>query len=268
VATATQTTLFDRVVCGVDRSEAGATAARAAAVLTAADGSLTLVAVDDPSIAVHAGWGMPQILRELAEEAKAALERGRAEAEKAHFVESRLLTGDPHHCLLAEIARSDATLVALGSHGVSRATGIALGAVSTHLLHDAPCAVLIARAPVALDAWPRSIVVGIDGSEGSGRALEAARALADRFAARIRVIVATEHSHVDLDAAYGMAADLEEHEARPLEALTVASETNDLVVVGSRGLRGLRALGSLSERVAHDAHSSVLVVRPRDVAAA
>ncbi len=33
------------------------------------------------------------------------------------------------------------------------------------------------------------------------------------------------------------------------------------IVVGSRGLRGLRALGSLSERIAHEARCSVLVVR-------
>jgi nucleotide-binding universal stress UspA family protein len=31
--------------------------------------------------------------------------------------------------------------------------------------------------------------------------------------------------------------------------------------VGSRGLHGVRALGSVSERVAHDARCSVLVIR-------
>jgi nucleotide-binding universal stress UspA family protein len=35
----------------------------------------------------------------------------------------------------------------------------------------------------------------------------------------------------------------------------------DLVVIGSRGLHGLKALGSISERVAHQAECSVLVVR-------
>jgi nucleotide-binding universal stress UspA family protein len=35
----------------------------------------------------------------------------------------------------------------------------------------------------------------------------------------------------------------------------------DLLVVGSRGLDGFRALGSVSERVAHEASCSVLVVR-------
>lgn len=34
-----------------------------------------------------------------------------------------------------------------------------------------------------------------------------------------------------------------------------------LAVVGSRGLHGVKALGSVSERVAHDAACSVLVVR-------
>ena len=34
----------------------------------------------------------------------------------------------------------------------------------------------------------------------------------------------------------------------------------DLLVVGSRGLHGVSALGSVSERLAHEAHCSVLIV--------
>lgn len=266
--TKTVVTVFDRVICGVDRSDAGVTAARAAGLLTSPDGSLTLVAVDDPSIAVHAGWGMPHVLQELAEEAQVALERGRAEAEPLHTLEAKLVVGDPLQCLLAEIARREATLVVVGSHGLSRAAGIALGAVSTHLLHEAPCAVLIARGSIEAGRWPRRIVVGLDGSPDSQRALEVAQTLANRFDRAVRVITATQDAHVDLDAARRMAPDLEEHDARALDALTVAAETDDLVVVGSRGLRGLRALGSLSERLAHDAEHSVLVVRPPDRSAA
>ncbi len=44
---------------------------------------------------------------------------------------------------------------------------------------------------------------------------------------------------------------------------TVIPRTADLLVVGSRGLQGARALGSVSERAAFRADSSVLVVRPR-----
>ncbi|MGZ8782508.1 MAG: universal stress protein [Gaiellaceae bacterium] len=253
---------FDRVVCGVDGSEAGTTAARAAGLVTAPDGSLTLVAVNDTSIAVHAGWNMAQVLEELASEAQSALERGRTEAEVLHPLDAKLMEGDPLQCLLAEIARREATLVVVGSHGISRVTGIALGAVSTYLLHEAPCPVLIARGSIDPQRWPRQIVAGVDGSADSALAFQAATALAERFDADLRVIVGTQDARVDLDAARRIAPGCEEHDARSLDVLEASSETADLIVVGSRGLRGLKALGSLSERIAHDARCSVLVVRP------
>jgi nucleotide-binding universal stress UspA family protein len=176
-------------------------------------------------------------------------------------LDGKLVEGDPLHALLGEIARCDATLVVVGSHGLSRATGIALGAVSTHLLHEAPCSVLIARGRIDASEWPRRIVVGIDGSERSAAALDASHELAERFDVPLRVIAAVEDVHVDLEAVRRLAPECEEHDARALDALTVASERSDLVVVGNRGLRGVRALGSLSERLAHEARCSVLVVR-------
>ena len=256
-----ESALFDRVVCGVDRSDAGLTAARVAGLVTGPAGSLTLVSAYDRSIAVHAGWDMAHVLEQLAVEASDALERGRIEAEPLHPLEGRLLEGDPLQCLLAEIARQDGTAVVVGSHRSSRAAGIALGAVSTSLLHDAPCSVLIARGAVDSTRWPRRIVVGVDGSGDSARAVAAATALAARFDAEVRPIVATKDARVDLDAARRVAPGSEEHEAKAIDVLTVASEAADLTVVGSRGLRGLRALGSLSERIAHEARCSVLVVR-------
>ena len=253
--------LLDRVVCGVDRSDAGLTAARAAGHITNPAGSLTLVSAYDRSVAVHAGWDLAHVLEQLAVEAGEALEQGRTEAESLHPLEGKLLEGDPLRCLLAEIASQAATTVVVGSHGVSRATGIALGAISTSLLHDAPCSVLIARGAVDSTRWPRRIVVGVDGSADSARAVDVATALAARFDAELRSIVATTDARVDLDAARRIAPTCEEHQAKAIDALAVASETADLVVVGSRGLRGVRALGSLSERIAHEARCSVLVVR-------
>ena len=47
----------------------------------------------------------------------------------------------------------------------------------------------------------------------------------------------------------------------PAAALVEQATADDLLVVGSRGLRGLRALGSVSEAVAHKAAGSVLIVR-------
>jgi nucleotide-binding universal stress UspA family protein len=255
---------FDRVVCGVDHSEAGVAAARVAGLLAAPAGQLTLVSVNNPSVAVHAGWAMKPVLAELAAEARSALERGRDEAEAMHALQTRLVDGDPLHILLAEVVRRDATAVVVGSHGISRATGIALGAVSTYLLHEAPCSVVIARGTIERDRWPRRIAVGVDGSDDASLAMEAARELSSRFGSVVRAVVATKDSHVDVEAARRIAPECEQHEAGALEVLNVQSETSDLVIVGSRGLRGLRALGSLSERLAHEARCSVLVVRKTD----
>jgi nucleotide-binding universal stress UspA family protein len=162
--------------------------------------------------------------------------------------------------MLGELERRGATLAVVGTHGRRRAVGIALGSVATRLLHDAPCAVLVARPPANLERWPRSIVLGLDGSVPSALAAAAAWALADRVGAGVRAIAG---AGADAEAARRIAPDVELHEARPVDALVVASEHADLVVVGSRGVTGVRALGSVSERVGHEARSSVLVVRER-----
>jgi nucleotide-binding universal stress UspA family protein len=62
-----------------------------------------------------------------------------------------------------------------------------------------------------------------------------------------------------LDAAAGPDTPLRIQLDAPVEVL--ARLDPDLLVVGSRGLQGLRSLGSVSERVAHEARCSVLVVR-------
>jgi nucleotide-binding universal stress UspA family protein len=258
---ATRTAIFDRVVCGVDRSDEGLAAARAAALVAEPSGELTLVTAYDRSAAVHAGWGMSQALALLAREASQALEAGQDAAWPLHDADAKLVEGDPLRTLLAEIERREATLAVVGSHGLSRPVGIVLGSVATYLLHEARCAVLVVRGEVVPGRWPRRIAVGLDGSSDSAQAYEAARALAARSGPELRALVATQDAHVDVEAAKRVAPECEEHDARALDVLNVASETADLVVVGSRGLRGLRAVGSLSERLAHEARSSVLVVR-------
>ena len=261
MSTETGTTVFDRVVCGVDGSDAGIVAARAAARLAAIDGKLTLLCANDTSIAVHAGWGMAHVLDELAVDAQKALERASAEAEPLHRLEAKVVAANPLRALLAEIESGAATAVVVGSHGRSRAAGIALGGVTAAVLHWAPCAVLVARGAIDPDHWPRSIVVGVDGSAESARAAEVAAALGTRFDADTRATVALEEARVDLDAVRRIAPACEEHAGRALDVFNALSHSTDLIVVGSRGLRGLRALGSLSERLAHEARCSVLVVR-------
>ena len=253
--------LFDRVVCGVDQSAAGEVAARLAARVTAPDGVLTLATVADPALALHAGWAGTALAEELRHDAERALARGAAEAAPAHAAETLLLDGDPVDALLEELRLVDATLAVVGTHGLARAVGLALGSVATRLLHEAPCSVLVAREPHG-ERWPRSIVVGVDGSAESAAALAVARELAERFDATLRPVVAAGESDVDLVEAFRATPDLEKLHDKAVAELCALSADTDLLVLGSRGLKGLRALGSISERVAHGARCPVLVVRP------
>jgi nucleotide-binding universal stress UspA family protein len=256
--------VFERVLCGVDGSQGGADAASIAARVVDPDGSLVLVTVEDVSLAVHAGFRMAQVGERLAQDARRAAEEAGSLTEPFHRSRTRLVEGNPLDCLRAELERMDATLAVVGTRGNSRAVGIALGSVTTHLLHEARCSVLVARTPREPESWPRSIVVGVDGSPGSAAALAAATELAERHGATLRAVTATREPFVDLEAARVLAPDLEEHEENVLHLLHVLSEEADLVVVGTRGLRGVRALGSISERIAHEAVCSVLVVRTKD----
>jgi len=253
--------IFERVLCGVDDSDAGADAAWIAARVMGQDSTLLLATVHDPSLAVHAGRMATPVARELAEAARHANERGRAEAGSLHAVETRLLEGHPLDALRREIDRLGATLVVVGTHGHSRMVGITLGSVTTHLLHEATCSVLVARPPSDRRTWPQTIVVGVDGSRSSEAAFEAATGLAMRLGATLRPVAATKEPLVDLEAARELAPGLETIEETAVHALHVLSEETDLIVVGSRGLRGIRALGSVGERIAHEARCSVLVVR-------
>jgi nucleotide-binding universal stress UspA family protein len=74
-------------------------------------------------------------------------------------------------------------------------------------------------------------------------------------------VAATGGKDIQLEAVQELGPDLVVDPGRPVETLTELSKEADLLVVGSRGLHGLRALGSVSERVAHHAQCSVLVVR-------
>ena len=103
-------------------------------------------------------------------------------------------------------------------------------------------------------------MVGIDGSTHSRKALSAALNLAHGLDVPLRLIAATGGKPVTINGLRDV-GDVEWDERKPLDALLAASHESDVVVVGSRGLHGIAALGSVSERLAHRAHSSVLVVR-------
>jgi nucleotide-binding universal stress UspA family protein len=255
--------VYSRIVVGIDGSQQALEAARQAALLQDVDGQLTLFSAWDIAPVIGGtGTEIPYYLDE-------DLQRTTAESSLRAATEyvapysaaiAKLVRGTPVARLLDEIERDEDTLVAIGSSGVGRLRGIAAGAVATEIVHRAQCSVLVARP--AGDDFPHRVVVGVDGSVESAAAYAAARYLAERFGAELNAIVAWGGKDVK-ERLIEMITDGDHNDraAAPAEALTAEAKTADLVVVGSRGLHGLRALGSVSERVAHAAPCSTLIVR-------
>lgn len=260
--------IFTRVVCGVDGTDESREAVAQVARLAPETSHVTLCSVWNTGASVAVGWS-PPISRTASfprEELQAAVDANRPLLPSSLVVETSVVEGPPGPMLLTEIGRRRATLVAVGSHDHRRLSGILLGSVATQLLHDAPCSVLTTRAPNE-DRFPATVMVAADGSAESAKAIRVAADIAARLGAELEAVVATgAPGAVDVDAIRsaldhlgGPDVPLREDSRPPVEALT--SLGPDLLVMGSRGLQGLRSLGSVSERVAHEAECSVLVVR-------
>lgn len=254
----TATELFERVVVGIDDTPHAFEAARQAAVLRVPGGTLHLVAVVDSGKAVHAGFGAAHLADQMLLSARAALEKAAAATAPTTHTLAR---GRPCPTLHERLRQHDATLLALGAHGHRRGAGILLGAVGSVLLREARSSVLLARSGSWPAGHPERIVAGVDGSPQSTRAADVARALSQRFGARLSFVVGLGGKLRDAEGVTELFPEAVVNERSPVDALVSASDSADLIVVGSRGLHGLQALGSVSERVAHRAHSSVLVVR-------
>lgn len=260
--------VFDRVVVGVDGTEWGFAALRQALALAPPDSPVRAVTAVDIRPAIHTGFAAASFAELLEQEAMEASAAARELLVGRPDSTSVLVNGQPVPVLRSARDELGATLLALGGRHSSRLLGVMLGDTTTTLLHDAVCSVLIAR-PATDAAWrPRTVVVGADGSEPALAALEAADELGSRLDASVEVVSATGDGSARREDGWATRVDSWD-EADPVSVLVERSRGADLVVLGSRGLHGVRALGSVSERVAHRARCSVLVVHPQasDVAA-
>jgi nucleotide-binding universal stress UspA family protein len=129
------------------------------------------------------------------------------------------------------------------------------------------------------------VVVGVDGSAASDRALEWAVAEALRTGAVLEAHTSYEPGYVFVsndevqmsmdkilgeaatraaDAAPGVAFTGVKHDGIAAKDLIEASQNADLLVVGSRGRGGFKGLllGSVSQQCALHAHCPVVIVRP------
>lgn len=252
---------FSRVLVGIDGTPESFDAVRQAAQLKAPGGAITCLSAWNPSLPLVAPVTVSPSSEDEERSAREHAERAVRSAQA--FIPAAdvlVVRGFPGHALIDAARHERSTLIAVGSHEQPRAKGMLLGSTATLLLHDAPCSVLLARETTHLT--PRRIVVGVDGSPESALAFSVARYLAGRFDGDVSVVVAEGRKLIDPAAVSLIAGDgFHVIPEEPVQALTAASAAADLVVVGSRGLHGLKSLGSVSERVAHRAACSTLIVR-------
>jgi nucleotide-binding universal stress UspA family protein len=259
---------FNRVLCGIDGSWAALEAVSQAVTLAAPGACIELL-----GLASERGYG-PNAQALLSQErAMRALHEAQAYAAElgSEVVISLSKSASPPHALL-EAAR-DQDLLVLASHGESRAGGIMIGDSVSRAIHESTTPVLVARRPPTETRFPARIVVGAGGPGAPQSAVVYAAFIARTHGADVVLVRVDGLTHL-ADRAL-MEAWVELAEATGVEPVEVIAagepharlvdvatrEHASLVVVGSRRLTGLRSLFSTSERVAHEAPCSVLVVR-------
>jgi nucleotide-binding universal stress UspA family protein len=257
------------VVCGMDASPQSTAAARQGVALADEGARLYAVTVWDPTLATHAGLHAAEVAADLRQQATATLQ---GIHEKMPALEPVLIKGSKVAGLLAAATNLEADLICVASHGTARPAGIVFGSVATAMAHHAPCSVLVARESATEERFPRVV---LHAGDGSPDAMTAA-GLAGRIAAKHDATVVTLHVRdgqgpgtglaeqaVSIIQASGREPAIEMAEGPVHRRIVEVAERigASLIVVGSRGLTGLKALGSVSERVAHRARCSVLVVR-------
>jgi nucleotide-binding universal stress UspA family protein len=223
---------------------------------------------------------------------KAAAERDvESEVERLHathpgvHVEPEVVWGKPRAELVERAAGSD--LLVVGTTGAGAAESWLLGSVAHAVARSSPCPVVLVPDVPPIAAKGR-VVVGIDGSAASERALDWAVAEADRRDAELVIVHAWRYEYLQEDTAPAGRDLLRVDAARTLdraverarglargdvrgeliecaaaEALLNAAVDADLVVVGTRGRGGLRSalFGSVAQAVASRSSRPTVVVR-------
>lgn len=253
--------VFDRVVVGVDGTDYGFEALHQTLALIPPGTALLAVTALDMAGTGRAGFKMEHFMAEFEEEAERVRARATEILGDRPDSTTKVVRGNAKDVLQHVCTQQDATLIALGGRSSSRFLGMMAGETASSLLHDAARSVLFARPQWGQRWHPNRIVVGLDGSEYSLAALSVADELAERLGSEVKVLTATGGKKIAPEGAWTELVSQWEP-GHPVSALRDRSALADLVVIGSRGLHGVRALGSVSERVAHGAHCSTLVVHP------
>ena len=195
-------------------------------------------------------------------------------------VEERVELGPTVAELVTIAEETKASFIVAGSRRRGAIATALLGSVSRTLAHEAPCPVLIIpqgnRTSSGESGWespPSTVIVGVDGSEGSVAATEVARNIAERFGDRLMLVygqdrVAARTANPDTlapaVARAGEAPRVVVESGSPSQVLKDVAEREDarLIVIGASRTTGIRALveNSVAEPLPGLAPCPVLIV--------
>lgn len=285
---------FDRILAAYDGSEGGEDALEwARTIAQAHKGKVLPVLVIPPTQHV---WGGPltgiseetqaqinQILEDEEKEGKKILKQAEQNLEDAQVDHEPMLLQGKTADEIVRLARSHhVDLVTVGSHGKKGLERVLLGSVSDVVKDRAGTNVLIAHNAPPIER----ILLAVDGSPLSYRAADILEGLAEALDAEVHLVhvlplpfsgntaqsrqvikQAMEDIHRTMTGRFNGSGRVrfELLFGKPADRLIeYADEMNvDLIVMGARGLSKTKGflLGSVSNRVAHQARASVLIVR-------
>lgn len=267
---------YGRIVVALDGSPASEHALEWARELASLHGARVLVVsaavppyVEGTTAFPVAGWAYADLLddaRRRSEEivSAAALALRDAGLHASTFVG----VGQPHERVCTLAAKEEADLVVVGSHARGSLGRMMLGSVADAVKTHAPCDVLIARTAPR----PPAILAALDGSAPSAISAATAASLAAAWRAALIVLHVLDRSPEGATPIQGLEmppgvpkVTYVTSSGSPAERIASAAREHDagLVCMGSRGLGQMRGLilGSVSNRVAHEADVSVLLVK-------
>ena len=269
-----------RIVVGVDESEGAAAALRWAAEEGRLRGRPVTAVLAWTYLDQHGATPGSFDPKYGAEDARTALDgilSGVLGSTAADAIDREVVCDLAAPALLGVATEED--LVVVGARGMGGFRELLLGSVSQQLLHHAPCPVAVVRT-AGRSGGERGIVVGVDGSPPSRRALAWAVEEGRLRSAVVTVVHArdpgdaAQTAEAVLDAALegvdvtGLPAPLERRlvTGGPAPAILEIAHDAQLVVVGSRGGGGFAGLvlGSVSQQCAQQASCPVVIVRAKN----
>jgi nucleotide-binding universal stress UspA family protein len=287
--------MYGTIVVGYDESEASKAALKEASHrVKSRDGKLYLVHAvffDKEEFAILPG----QMEKRFEAGTHVCLQAKKEIAEQYDLdgsVESLVCEGEPADVLIDVAEGKKADLIALGTYGRRGLKRLLMGSVTSEVILNAPCDVLVVKRPCSdCTGSYASILVPFDGSEYSGKAMTRAVEMARTEGAKLTVLyvipryeemvefyrsesirksLRAEAEKVIAQArkisdAAKVEARTEIREGHASDEIVAAADANgnDLIAMGTYGWKGVSKaiMGSTTNRVISHANCPILVVK-------